>query len=193
MTETKNRRTATLLAGVAIVMVGMAYASVPLYRIFCQVTGFGGTTQTAQSNDVGVIEREITILFSASTHRDMPWTFFPQQARQKLKIGEQAIAHYQAVNPTDRTVTGSATFNVTPHKAGPYFAKIECFCFTEQTLEPGQKVDMPVTYFVDPAIAEDPNLDEVTEITLSYTFFVKNAPATHEATAGQAAGKAAGK
>lgn len=174
MIAAQNNRTAALLLSLSVAMVGMAYAAVPLYRLFCQVTGFGGTTQVAEANEVAVIDRRVEVLFSANTHRDMPWQFRPQQAKQELMVGQKSLAFFEAYNPTGRTVTGTATFNVTPHKAGPYFAKIECFCFTEQTLEPGQRIDMPVTYFIDPEIINDPDLDEVTEITLSYTFFVKD-------------------
>ncbi len=185
MVATQNKRTAVLLAGVAALMVGLTYASVPLYRLFCQVTGFGGTTQVAEVKAVSVLDRQITVRFSANTHRDMPWQFRPQQDKQALKLGQQSLAFFEAVNPTNRVVTGTATFNVTPHKAGPYFAKIECFCFTEQTLEPGQRIDMPVTYFIDPEMVRDPDLNDVTEITLSYTFFVKETANNNEIARGE--------
>lgn len=174
MVKVDNNRLAVLLISLSFGMLGMAYAAVPLYQLFCQVTGFGGTTQIAETTSGTVIERRITVRFSANTHREMPWEFRPVQSSQELKIGEQALAFFEAVNHTDKILTGTATFNVTPHKAGPYFVKIECFCFTEQTLQPGQRVDMPVTYYIDPEIANDPNLDEVTEVTLSYTFFLKD-------------------
>ena len=169
-----NQNTALVLGGVAAAMVGMAYAAVPLYELFCRVTGFGGTTQvsTVDGVEIPVLNRDMTVRFAANTHRDMPWGFRPVEGTQSLKVGEQGLAFYEAFNPTGKPVTGTATFNVTPHKAGEYFVKIECFCFIEQTLRPGQRIDMPVTYFIDPAIAEDPNLDEVSEITLSYTFFL---------------------
>lgn len=168
-----NGRTLLLLAGVAVGMVGVAYAAVPLYQIFCQVTGFGGTTQVAAGDtDVQIFDRTIKVRFAANTHRDMPWEFRPVQTQQMLKVGEQSLAFYEAENPTDHTITGTATFNVTPYKAGPYFTKIDCFCFTEQTLEAGKRVDMPVTYYIDPEIMNDRGLDDVKEIVLSYTFFV---------------------
>lgn len=169
----KNGRMALTVAGVAVGMVGMAYAAVPLYDLFCKVTGYGGTTQQVEVASGDVIEREMKVRFNAAVHRDMPWDFKPVQVSQKMHIGEQKLAYYEAYNPTNKTIVGTATYNVTPHKAGEYFAKIECFCFTEQELKPGERISMPVVYFVDPLIAEDPNLAEVSEITLSYTFFVK--------------------
>lgn len=168
----KNNRIAGIVVGVVIGMVGLAYASVPLYELFCRVTGYGGTTQRAELFDANAIDRDMRVRFAANVHRDMPWDFKPQQVAQKLKVGEQGLAYFEAHNPTNKTIVGTATYNVTPHKAGTYFAKIECFCFTEQVLEPGESVVMPVVYFIDPLIEEDRNLNEVTEVTLSYTFFV---------------------
>ena len=167
----RNWLTAVVAAGVVVGMMGAAYAAVPLYRMFCQVTGFGGTTQVAEKAPVAVGERIITVRFNADTARGMPWKFQPQQRAVSLKVGQQALALYEAANPTDRRIVGTSTFNVTPLKAGPYFSKIECFCFTEQALAPGQSVDMPVSFFVDPEISNDRNLDDVKTITLSYTFF----------------------
>lgn len=170
----KNSRMGMTIAGVAVGMVGMAYAAVPLYDLFCKVTGYGGTTQQVDVGSDEVIDREIKVRFNASVHRDMPWNFKPVQISQKMHIGEQKLAYYEAYNPTDKTIIGTATYNVTPHKAGEYFAKIDCFCFTEQELKPGERISMPVVYFIDPLIDEDRNLDEVSEVTLSYTFFVKD-------------------
>lgn len=170
--QAKNRKAGFILGGLALAMVGMAYAAVPLYEIFCQITGYGGTTKVAEASEAPVLDRTISVRFTANTHRDMPWVFAPSQLTQESQIGEQKLATYDAYNPTDKRITGTAVFNVTPFKAGPYFSKIECFCFTEQTLEPGERVLMPVTYYVDPAIADDPNLDDVTEIVLSYTFYI---------------------
>ena len=167
----RNWLTAVVAAGVVVGMMGAAYAAVPLYQMFCQVTGFGGTTQVAEKAPVAAGERVITVRFNADTARGMPWQFRPQQRAVSLKVGEQALALYEAVNPTDRHIVGTSTFNVTPLKAGPYFSKIECFCFTEQALAPGQSIDMPVSFFVDPEISNDRNLDDVKTITLSYTFF----------------------
>ena len=179
--DTKNSRVGLIVAGTAALMVGMAYAAVPLYELFCQVTGYGGTTQEVASVDDTVIDRDIKVRFAASTHRDMAWEFKPSQGNQRLKVGEQSLAYYEAYNPTNKTIVGRATYNVTPHKAGSYFAKIDCFCFTEQVLKPGERIDMPVVYYIDPSIDEDRNLDEVTEVTLSYTFFALNGEEAQEA------------
>ncbi|TNE61825.1 MAG: cytochrome c oxidase assembly protein [Alphaproteobacteria bacterium] len=174
MTDTnrKNGRTAVIVGLVAAGMVGMSFAAVPLYRIFCQVTGYGGTPKQVDLASETVIDREMTVRFAANLNHDMPWDFKPEQNKQLLKVGEQHIAYYQAYNPTDKPITGRASYNITPDKAGSYFAKIDCFCFTEQTLQPGERVDMPVVYYIDPSIDEDRNLDDVGEVTLSYTFFV---------------------
>jgi len=135
------------------------------------VTGFGGTTQTAEAAPAVTLDRKITVRFNADVGKALPWRFAPAQDRVELKIGEQVLAFYRAKNLSGRTITGTAAFNVTPAKVGQYFNKIACFCFTEQELKAGAEVDMPVTFFIDPAIADDPNLNEVTTITLSYTFF----------------------
>ncbi len=167
----KNTRIAFAALGAVALMVGMAFAAVPLYEVFCRVTGYGGTTQVADGTDVTVVDRDIRVRFTGNLHTDMLWNFRPKQPRQDLKVGEQAMAFYEACNPANRAITGTATFNVTPFKAGVYFSKIECFCFTEQTLAPGERVDMPVVYYIDPAFADDPDMSDVQEITLSYTFF----------------------
>ena len=172
-TSARNTATGLVLAGVALGMVGVAFAAVPLYTLFCQVTGYGGTSQVAVAAPGAVSERMMTIQFDAGTERGMPWKFKPAQRQVTVRIGEETLAFYRASNPLDRPVMGSATYNVTPHKAGPYFSKIDCFCFTEQLLEPGQSVEMPVSFFVDPDILNDPGLDDVRTITLSYTFFEK--------------------
>ncbi len=166
-----NRALAMLLAGVVVGVVGLAYASVPLYRVFCQVTGYGGTTQVARAAPGEVGARRITVRFNTDVNGDLPWTFVPVQPRITLAVGETGLAFFRATNHATVPVTGTATFNVTPMKAGPYFDKIQCFCFSEQTLAPGQTVEMPVSFFVDPAIAKDPGMDDVATITLSYTFF----------------------
>ena len=167
----RNLTVVFLSLGVVVAMFGLVAASVPLYRLVCQVTGFGGTTQRAEAASETVSERSITVRFNADVNSRLPWRFHPAQRDLTLAIGESGIAFYQATNLSARTITGTATFNVTPFKAGPYFNKIQCFCFTEQTLGPGETVDMPVTFFVDPAILDDPNLADVHTITLSYTFF----------------------
>lgn len=167
----KNRKTATMVAGVVALMAGLSFAAVPAYRAFCQVTGFDGTTQRADKAADRVLERKITIRFDATVNEGLDWSFQPEQVEQVLHVGETGLAFFSAHNLTDRAVTGRATFNVQPAKAGFYFKKIDCFCFTEQMLKPGETASMPVTYFVDPAIADDPNLDDVQTITLAYTFF----------------------
>ena len=167
----RNRRTAVGAAGLAVLMIGAAYAAVPLYDLFCRVTGYGGTTQVATAAPASAATREITIRFDASLNRDMPWSFEAPAQPVQLAIGEQGLAFYEAHNPTGTSITGTATYNVSPSKAGIYFSKIDCFCFTEQVLAPGQRVDMPVSFFVDPEILTDPEMDDVKTITLSYTFF----------------------
>ncbi len=167
----KNRKTAMYVAAGVVGMIGLSFASVPAYRAFCQVTGWGGTTQRAEAEADRTLAREITIRFDATVNQGLAWRFKPEQPSQTLHIGETGLAFYEAENLTDKPVSGRATFNVSPAKAGIYFQKIECFCFTEQTLQAGQKVSMPVTYFIDPKIAEDDNMDDIQTITLSYTFF----------------------
>ena len=170
-TPASNTRVAVICGSIAAGMVGMAYASVPLYAIFCQVTGFGGTTQVASGEDVKVIDQTINVAFDANVNRELDWKFVPVQTRLTMKLGEHKLAFYRAENTSDKTITGTAVFNVTPPLAGKYFNKIECFCFTEQTLKPGQVVDMPVTFYVDPEIANDKDLKKIKTITLSYTFY----------------------
>ncbi|MBL4836264.1 MAG: cytochrome c oxidase assembly protein [Kordiimonadaceae bacterium] len=182
---TKNRQLGGLMLLVAVGMVGLAFAAVPLYKLFCRVTGYGGTTKQVELASNTVIDRDVKVRFVANTHRDMPWEFKPIQVAQTLKIGAQNIAYYEAYNPTSHPVVGRATYNVTPHKAGEYFSKIDCFCFTEQILEPGERVVMPVVYFVDPDMDQDRNLDEVTEMTLSYTFFILDEEETAEVLSGR--------
>ncbi len=164
------RRTAMLCAAVVAAMVGLSYASVPLYRIFCQVTGFGGTTNRAQAAPEHVLTRQVTVRFDASVARNLAWEFAPAQGPQTLKVGEVGLAFFRARNLSDKPLSGTASFNVTPAKAGAYFSKIECFCFTEQRLAAGQEIDMPVQYFIDPSIEQDEKMREVKTITLSYTF-----------------------
>lgn len=167
----KNAKTALTILGVVVGMIAMSFAAVPAYRAFCQVTGWGGTTQRADAGARETLARTITVRFDGTVSNGLSWRFRPEQLSQTLHIGETGLAFYEAENLTDKPIAGRATFNVSPAKAGIYFKKIECFCFTEQTLQPGEKVSMPVTYFIDPALAEDENLDEVQTITLAYTFF----------------------
>jgi cytochrome c oxidase assembly protein subunit 11 len=167
-----SRKRVTALASVGVIgaMLGLSAAAVPLYDWFCRVTGFGGTTQVAEGA-VDVEERTVTVRFNADRAPDLPWAFQPVQREMTVRVGEQSLAFYRAVNRADHPVVGSATFNVTPHKAGLYFSKIHCFCFEEQLLAPGEEIDMPVSFFVDPEILDDPSTADVTSITLSYTFF----------------------
>jgi len=168
-----NTKMLVFLLGILVFMCLLVWASVPLYQLFCQVTGYGGTTQQSEalSGDHVILDRDVTVRFNADVNPALPWYFKPVQKNVTLKVGEEALVFYKAVNQSDKPVTGTATFNVTPHKAGLYFSKIECFCFTEQTLQPGEEIIMPVTFYVDPLIEEEKNLDEVKEITLSYTFY----------------------
>ena len=156
---------------VALAMIGAAYASVPLYQWFCQATGFGGTPQIANASPTQILDREITVRFNSDVNSKLPWRFVPEELSIKIKLGEERLAFYSATNQADESITGTATFNVTPAKAGAYFNKIDCFCFTEQTLDAGKTVRMPVSFFIDPDMAKDRNLDDITTITLSYTFF----------------------
>jgi cytochrome c oxidase assembly protein subunit 11 len=168
----RNVRLGLMLGTLVLGMVGVAYTAVPLYALFCQVTGFGGTTQVAAGNPKGVIARELTVRFDASVDNALAWRVVPA-ASVTDKIGTVETVTYRATNLGNRAVTGQAIFNVTPDAAGIYFNKIECFCFTEQTLKPGESIDMPVTFFVDPDIAENGDLDTIREITLSYTFYAQ--------------------
>ena len=177
-TTRATRRTGLLAAAVAVGMIGLAYASVPLYQLFCQVTGFGGTTMQASESDLPArpLAKTISVRFDANITPGMPWSFEPAKTHETVRLGERRLAFYRATNHSDKPVTGTATFNVSPDTAGGYFVKIACFCFTEQTLQPGQSVDMPVTYFVDPAILDDASARRIDEITLSYTFFPVDTP-----------------
>ena len=168
-----NNRLLAVVAVVAMSMVGLAYASVPLYKLFCQVTGFGGTTQIAtQAPKQALLTAEpLAVRLDANVNPQLNWSFVPVQQEVSLKPGEEVTAIYRATNIGTTPSTGTATFNVTPQKAGPYFMKIECFCFTEQTLQPGESVDMPVRFFLDSEIVSDINTSDIDEIVLSYTFF----------------------
>ena len=173
--EVSNRNRATLatLAVVVFAMVGLAFASVPLYRLFCQVTGFGGTTQRAEAapEEAPLNLAPVSVRFDANVNKKLPWKFEAMSKPVTLAPGEETVITYRATNLADVPTTGTATFNVTPQKAGPYFMKIECFCFTEQTLQPGESMDMPVSFFIDPDIRNEENTKDVDEIVLSYTFF----------------------
>ena len=174
-----SRKTRTALLAVLLVfgMTGLAFASVPLYRLFCQVTGIDGTTQVAEGEDApGTVNRMISVRFDANSSPGLPWRFEPVDTSRRVAIGARNIALYTAENLSERPVTGTATFNVTPVQAGRYFTKIQCFCFTEQRLDPGQEVSMPVIFYVDPAILNDPDARDISEITLSYTFYPVDQP-----------------
>src|SRR3984893_6397576 len=174
----RRRKGATVVLLVSVVtgMIGLSFASVPLYRLFCQATGFGGTTQRADRAPAKAADAVVTIRFNAETAPDLGWEFRPLQDAITVHPGEQQQIFYRAVNENAEPVTGSATFNVTPAKSGIYFDKLQCFCFTEQHLEPGQSVDMGVVFFVDPDILTDPNTTDVRTITLSYTMFRAHTP-----------------
>jgi cytochrome c oxidase assembly protein subunit 11 len=168
----RTTRTAALAFLLVFGMVGLAYASVPLYRMFCEATGFAGTPRRAEGAQApGPSGRMISIRFDANHSPALPWRFEPVDTRRNVAIGARNIALFEARNLSDRPVTGTATFNVTPSQAGQYFTKIQCFCFTEQRLSPGQEVQMPVVFYVDPAILDDPDARDIAEITLSYTFY----------------------
>jgi cytochrome c oxidase assembly protein subunit 11 len=164
--------TVVALASVIVGMLGLTAAAVPLYRLFCQVTGYGGTTQRAQAAPEQKVGQTITVRFNADVDPDLPWSFAPEQRQIEVGIGEQSLAFYRAINRSQHPIVGQATYNVTPFKAGPYFSKIACFCFDHQVLQPGEAVDMPVSFYVDPEILSDPDTQDVRTITLSYTFFL---------------------
>jgi len=178
----KNGRVAGMAVLLVLAMVGLAFASVPLYRIFCQVTGLGGTTMRVDEATAASIRpvpgRSVSVRFDANTSRDLLWNFGPTENARTVPIGARNMTVYRARNLATRPLTGTATFNVTPVQAGRYFQKVQCFCFTEQTLQPGQEVQMPVIFQVDPAILDDPSLRNITEITLSYTFYPVERPRT---------------
>jgi cytochrome c oxidase assembly protein subunit 11 len=165
-----NGRVALSLVGIVAVMGAMSFAAVPLYDWFCRVTGYGGTTGTAEAPSGVILDRTIRVTFDASVSAGMPWRFRPVERHVDLRIGETGLAFYEAHNPTAEPVAGTASYNVVPFSAGSHFIKIACFCFQKQVLGPGETVRMPVTFYVDPAIVEDPEARYVTEITLSYTF-----------------------
>ena len=174
----RNSRTGLIAALIALAMVGLAFASVPLYRIFCQVTGFAGTTQRADESALPAraTGKMIGVRFDANTSNALPWEFAPERHVDRAAIGARKMAFYRAKNFGSEPITGTAVFNVTPAQAGPYFTKVQCFCFTEQTLKPGEEVRMPVVYFVDPKILDDPEASKISEITLSYTFYPVDQP-----------------
>lgn len=174
----QSRNSAVFVSCFALVigMVGLSYAAVPLYDLFCRATGYGGTPQRADAAPTAISDRIVTVRFDTNTDPALPWTFQPEQRSVQVKVGENRLVFFRAVNNSDHPIVGHATFNVVPDRAGRYFSKIQCFCFSEQRLNPGQSVDMPVSFFIEPAILTDRDGDHIHEITLSYTFY----PATNQ-------------
>ena len=172
--KSKIKRTTLSLVFFTVLMFGFGYALVPLYDVFCKLTGINGKTQRVvelENQQSHPSDRWVKVRFDANTSPSLPWQFKPLQREIKLKLGEEKLAFYQAINTSNSTIVGTSTFNVTPLKAGQFFVKIDCFCFTEQVLQPGESIDMPVSFYIDPAIYEEANTRDVTTITLSYTFF----------------------
>jgi cytochrome c oxidase assembly protein subunit 11 len=169
----RNLNIVMILVGVLSGMVGLTYAAVPLYRIFCAKTGFDGTPVRADGDTAAVapIDRTVTVSFTSDVDASLPWAFYPKQNKIEARVGQTYLAFFEAENKTDKPVTGQATYNVSPEPWGPYFVKIQCFCFNQQTLQPHEKVEMPVTFYLDPALAHDHLLDRMSDVTLSYTFF----------------------
>ena len=176
MSMSGKNKTLAQTIGVVVTMGALAWASVPFYNWFCSVTGFGGTTSVAEAGSDEILEQTIKIRFDASLERHMPWTFKPLQREIEIRIGETGLAFYEAYNPTDRVVAGSASYNVAPYQAGGFFTKIDCFCFEQQVLQPGERVMMPVTFYVDPEMTRDRDAKFVKHITLSYTFHETDLP-----------------
>ena len=168
--QNRNAKTALLMALIVAAMVGLAFASAPLYRMFCEYTGFDGTPQRADRAP-GAVAGQVGVRFDANVHPGLPWRFEPEQTTVRVKPGAKTQIFYRAQNLSAKTLTGQAVFNVSPDQVGKYFKKIQCFCFNEQTLQPGQTVDMPVVFFVDPDIMKDSDTKNLHEITLSYTFY----------------------
>ncbi len=176
MALTSPQRTVAQTVGVVVLMGSLAWAAVPFYDWFCRVTGFGGTTGVAEVAPDEILDRTVTVRFDASKAKDMAWEFKPVEREMEVRIGETGLAFYEAYNPTDRPIAGQASYNVAPYSAGGYFQKIACFCFEEQVLQPGERVEMPVTFFVDPEMVEDLEAKYVHTITLSYTFYEIDLP-----------------
>ncbi len=176
MTFSPKTKTVAQTVGLVVVMGSLAFASVPFYDWFCRVTGFGGTTSVSEVAPEEILDQTIIVRFDASKDRDMPWEFKPVERQMEIRIGETGLAFYEAYNPTDRVVAGTASYNVTPYEAGGFFSKIQCFCFEQQVLQPGERVMMPVTFYVDPEIVTDRDGQYVKQITLSYTFYETDLP-----------------
>lgn len=181
MALSPKSKTVVQAGSLVLVMGSLAWASVPFYDWFCRVTGFGGTTSVSTVAPDQVLDQTIIVRFDASKERDMPWEFKPVERQMEIRIGETGLAFYEAYNPTDRVVAGTASYNVTPYEAGGFFSKIQCFCFEQQVLQPGERVLMPVTFYVDPEIVTDRDGQFVKQITLSYTFYETELPAEQAA------------
>jgi len=174
--QLSNRQIVLSCVALAAGMVMLSFAAVPLYDLFCRVTGFGGTTQQSVTLPEKAIDRKMTVQFNADTMPELPWTFEPLQRNLTLQVGKPQLAFYKVTNTSDRHTIGTSTFNVTPHQAGQYFVKVECFCFEEQPLAPGESLELPVSFYLDPVMQNDDEMDGVTTITLSYTFFPLKKP-----------------
>ena len=173
--QRRNQRVGAIMGLVALGMLGMAYAAVPLYQMFCQATGYGGTTQRVTKASEKILDRVVTVRFDANVN-GLSWSFEPVVRTVEVRIGENKLAFYRATNTSDRPLVGTSSFNVSPDIAGSFFNKLECFCFQEQRLEPGETIDLPVSFYVDPAIEDDKDGRKVKEITLSYTFYPVDKP-----------------
>ncbi len=185
---TPQQRTAVKLSAVAALMLSLSFIAVPFYDWFCRVTGYGGTTSVAAAPSDEVLDQTVLVRFDASVESGMPWVFRPVQRTMEIRIGETGLAFYEAYNPTSTVIAGTASYNVTPDTAGGFFTKIACFCFEQQVLQPGERVQMPVSFYVDPAMVTDPEGRFVREITLSYTFHRTDLPEAQAAIVPAAAG-----
>lgn len=172
-----NKKTMYILTGVGVAMLGLGFATDPLYDTFCRITGYAGTTQQAEENFSDIIDRTVTVKFDSNVASGLPWNFKPDQKQMDIKLGQSGLAYYTVKNEGTTPIVGVASFNVTPIKAAPYFVKTDCFCFEEQTIQPGQELPLPVLFFVDAQLDDEKRLDDVREITLSYTFFESDAEA----------------
>ncbi|MDU8926113.1 cytochrome c oxidase assembly protein [Alisedimentitalea sp. MJ-SS2] len=184
-----KKKTVVQTVSVVLVMGALAWASVPFYDWFCRVTGFGGVTQVADQGSDKILDRTIKVRFDASQAKGFGWEFRPSQKQMEIRIGETGLAFYEAYNPTDKPIAGQASYNVTPYEAGGFFTKVDCFCFTEQVLEPGERIDMPVSFYIDPEMVEDRDAKYVHTITLSYTFYEIDMPEAETARADQKTNK----
>lgn len=179
--QKKNARLGLIVLAAVLIMVGVSFAAVPLYNLFCRVTGFGGTTQVADQLPENIVDRRVTIKFDSVTADNLPWNFKPAVKSVDINIGARGLTSFEASNKADKPTAGTALYNVTPLKVGKYFNKVQCFCFDEQILAPGERVDMPVMFYLDPEMADDPNMDDVSVITLSYSFYKAESEALDQA------------